>query len=395
MTYLPLIKPVSALFGLNFCLSPANHYKKLVALENNQKNPQPIREKYREQIQEFLELESVQNRDYEVIEKAMEINRIMYRQMIEEACFQNQIAVDLFKSAKKPDMQIIAENKRYLYRDVNYIKDKKLSSVYLSEGVTTTGYSPVELLINQTNKYFQESQLESRPIVQFQDLFKGVEFTPQQKYQAILAKQKFDDKFNEATRLNKRRETEQGPYALVQTSSGAQIEITNLTRYGHPEIWNSSILNIRLEEIPEKYRSPERPHTLLAVAQINGEMENGEPKFRKLGTVSQQSIIDYKLKSGMITERATLVELKPELKESQTKLLFQEAYLLAENFYISIPEDQKLSAAAATWSISASRQDELEQGDNSHLNTRKKVSNFVFAAFGDEIVSRLSELQFT
>jgi O-acetyl-ADP-ribose deacetylase (regulator of RNase III) len=292
-------------------------------------------------------------------------------------------------------MDIIAENKCYLYRDVNYIKDKKLSSVYLSEGVTTTGYSPVELLINQTNKYFQESQLESRPIVQFQDLFKGVEFTPQQKYQAILAKQKFDDKFNEATRLNKRRETEQGPYAVVQTSSGTQIEITNLTRYGHPGIWKSSILNIRLEEIPEKYRSPERPHTLLAVAQIDREMENGEPKYRKLGTVSQQSVIDYKLKAGMVTEGATLVELKPELKESQTKLLFQEAYLLAENFYASIPEDQKLSAAAATWSISASRQDELEQGDNSHLNTRKKVSNFVFAAFGDEIVYRLSELQFT
>ncbi|MEI2579958.1 hypothetical protein [Scytonema sp. PRP1] len=371
-----------------------NHYKKLFVLEDNQKNPQPIREEYREQMQKIVELASVQDRTPEVIEQAMEINRSMCRQMIESACFQNQIAVDLFKSAKKPELDIIAENKRYLYRDVNYIKDKKSSSAYLNEGITTTGYSPVELLINQTNKYFQESQLESRPIVQFQDLFKGVEFTPQQKYQAILAKQKFDDKFNEATRLNKRRETEQGPYGIVQTSSGAQIEITNLTRYGHPGIWRATTLNIRLEEIPEKYRSPERPHTLLAVAQIDGEIENGEPKYRKLGTVSQQSVIDYKLKAGMTTEGATLAELKPELKESQTKLLFQEAYEEAENFYRSIPEDQKLSAAAATWSISASRQDELEQGDNSHLSTRKKVSNFVFAAFGDEIVSRLNELQF-
>jgi hypothetical protein len=372
-----------------------SHYKKLVNLENNQNHPQAIREEYREQMQEFLKLASVQNRNSQVIEQAMAINRNMYRQMIEAACFQNQIAVDLFKSAKKPDMEVIAENKRYLYRDVNYIKDKKSSSAYLKEGINTTGYSPVELLINQVNKYFESSHLESRPIIQFQDLFKGVEFTPQQKFQAILTKQEFDDKFNVATRLNKRRETEQGPYAVVKTSNGTEITITNLTRYEHPGIWKGSTLNIRLEEIPEKYRSLQRPHTLLAIAQIDGETENGEPKYCKLGTVSQQSVIDYKLKPGMITQGATLVELKPELRESQIKLLFQEAYAVAENFYNLIPEDQKLPAAAATWNISASRQDELEQGDNSSLNSRKKVSNFVFATFGKEIVSRLDELQFS
>ncbi|MHC5930532.1 hypothetical protein [Nostoc sp.] len=107
--------------------------------------------------------------------------------MIEEGCYQNQIAVDLFKSVKKPEMDKIKENNRYLYRDVNYIKDKKSRSVYLNTGITPKGYSPVELLISQTNKYFQESQLESRPIVQFKDLFKGVEFTPQQKFAAIAA----------------------------------------------------------------------------------------------------------------------------------------------------------------------------------------------------------------
>ena len=66
--------------------------------------------------------------------------------MIEEACYQNQIAVDLFKSAKTPDMDLIKENKRYLYRDVNYIKDKKSASAYFEEGITPKGYSPVELL---------------------------------------------------------------------------------------------------------------------------------------------------------------------------------------------------------------------------------------------------------
>ncbi|WP_242027295.1 hypothetical protein [Sphaerospermopsis sp. FACHB-1094] len=373
----------------------ANHYKKLFHLESDKTNSQKIRQDYREQMQEFLKLASVQDKSPEVIEQAMLVNQNMYRQMIEEACFQNQIAVDLFKSAKKPDMEVIAENKRYLYRDVNYIKDKKSSSAYLNEGINTTGYSPVELLINQVNKYFESSPLESRPIIQFQDLFKGVEFTPQQKFQAILNKQEFDEKFNAATRLNKRRETEQGSYAVVKTSSGTEITITNLTRYEHPGIWKGSTLNIRLEEIPEKYRSSQRPHNLLAIAQIDGETENGEAKYEKLGTVSQQSVIDYNLKPGMTTQGATLVELKPELRESQIKLLFQEAYAVAENFYNLFPEDQKLAVAAATWSISASRQDELEQGDNSSFNSRKKVSNFVFATFGKEIVGQLDELQFS
>jgi hypothetical protein len=386
----------------------SSHYKTLLTQENNERYPKSIRGEYREQIEDFLTLSSVQNITPENIHKAMEINRLMYRRMIEEACYQNQIAVDLFKSAKTPDMDLIKENKRYLYREVNYIKDKKSRSVYLDEGIAPKGYSPVELLINQTNKYFQEAQLESRPIVQFQDLFKGVEFTPQQKFAAILVKQEFDKKFNEATRLERQRETEQGPYAIIQTPQGAQIEITNLTRYGHPGIWKAQTLNIRLEEISENSRTPNKPHKLLAVAQIDEETdpEGGQPVYRKLGTVRQQSAINYKLKAGMTTVNATLIEIKPELSKSQTKLLFQQAYESAEARNASIPESERLSIAAAAWSISATRQDDVEKKfnnssetaefeDKQQVDTQKKVSNFVFAAFPNEIISRLKELQFT
>lgn len=372
----------------------ANHYQKLFAQENNEKNPQPIREEYRERMNEVISLASDKNRTPALVEQAMEINRSVYRSMIEEGCFQNQVAVDMFKSARAPDMKLIKENKRYLYRDVNYIKDKKLPQAYLTEAIVPKGYSPVELLINQTNKYFQESQLESRPIVQFADLFQGVDFTPQQKFQAILAKEEFDNKFNEATRMERRRSSEQGAYAVIATPSGNNIEVTNLIRYEHPKIWKAQTLNIKFQEISEKYRSQDRPHTLLALAQIDGEMENGEPKYRKLGTVSQQSAIDYKLKPGTTIQGAALVEIKPELRKSQTKLLFQQAYAVAENFCASIPESERLSTAAATWSISATRQDDVEQNISTCYED-KKVSNFVFAAFPEEILGRLDKLQFT
>ncbi|MEB3192479.1 MAG: hypothetical protein VKL42_19215, partial [Snowella sp.] len=132
------------------------HYEKLLEEEN----AKPIREEYKPKIQEFVTLAQDSNRTPEIIEQAMNTNRQLYRKMIEEACYHNQIAVDLFKSSRKPEMDLIKENNRYLYRKVEYIRDKKSTTVYLDSGIKTEGYSPVELLINQTNKYFQESKLE-------------------------------------------------------------------------------------------------------------------------------------------------------------------------------------------------------------------------------------------
>ncbi|MBE8992467.1 hypothetical protein [Nostoc sp. LEGE 12450] len=379
----------------NYLDQVSNHYETLFEQER-QKDPKLIREEYKPYMQGVVEIAHSQ-RTPEIIQQAMDINRQMYRSMIEEGCYQNQIAVDLFKSAKKPEMDKIRENSRYLYRDVNYIKDKKSRSVYLSTGITPKGYSPVELLISQTNKYFQESQLESRPIVQFKELFKGVEFTPQQKFTAIAAKYEFDLKFNAAVRASRRRETESGPSAIVQTDSGTQLEITNLTREGHPLIWKAQTLNIRLDEI--KFTNSERPHKLLAVAQIDDEVgSDGKPAYRNLGTVSQQSVTDHNLKAGMIMQGAKLLELKPELTRSQTKLLFDKANEAAQAFYTKIPESEKLALSAAAWSICASRQDELEVARKENANPQafaKKVSNFAFAAFPNEIISRLDKLQFT
>ncbi|RCJ31945.1 hypothetical protein A6769_29465 [Nostoc punctiforme NIES-2108] len=379
----------------NYLDKVSNHYETLFEQER-QKDPKLIREEYKPYMQGVVELAHSQ-RTPEIIQQAMDVNRLMYREMIGEGCYQNQIAVDLFKSAKKPEMDKILENSRYLYRDVNYIKDKKSRSSYLNTGITPKNYSPVELLISQTNKYFQESQLESRPIVQFKDLFKGVEFTPQQRFAAIAAKYEFDLKFNAAVRASRRREAESGPSAVVQTNSGTQLEITNLTRYGHPLIWKAQTLNIRLDEI--KFTNSERPHKLLAVAQIDGEVRSdGKPAYRNLGTVSQQSQADCNLKAGMTTQGAKLLELKPELTRSQTKLLFDKAQEAALAFYASIPESEKLALSAAAWNICASRQDELEVARKENANPQayaKKVSNFAFAAFPNEIISRLDKLQFT
>ncbi len=95
---------------------------------------------------------------------------------------------------------------------------------------------------------------------------------------------------------------------------------------------------------------------------------------------------------------AKLLELKPELTRSQTKLLFDKAQETALAFYASIPESEKLALSAAAWNICASRQDELEVARKENTDIAaitKKVSNFAFAAFPQEIISRLDKLQFT
>ncbi|MBD2498327.1 hypothetical protein [Nostoc sp. FACHB-280] len=370
------------------------HYQKLLAAENYEQ-PKLIREEYKPYIQSVVALSQNPQRTPEIISQAMDKNRLMYRSMIEEACYQNQIAVDLFKSSKKPAMGLIRENNRYLYRQVDYIKDKKSPTAYLNSGIKTEGYSPVELLINQTNKYFQESKLESRPIVQFGDLFKGVEFTPQQRFSVIAAKYEFDKLYNAAVAMERRRETERGPSAIIQTQQGTKLEITNLLRYKHPLIWKAQSINLKLET--DKHSSK-----LIAIAQINNELnDNSQPKYSPLGIVSRQSIEEYGLKSGDKAQNAKLIEFKPELTPGQTKLMFSQAYKFAEEFHSSIPEQERLSAAAAAWSVGAARQDELESIQNSKFKIQnkdpiyKKNPNFVFAAFGDEIVSRLGEMQFT
>jgi ribonuclease HI len=388
---------------VGYVLQVAKHYEDLFKTEAWAKSKgiegKEVPEKYRSYIEEFVQAAGQEPQNQANALKAMNINTRMYREMIAEAAFQNQIAVDLFKSAKKPDMEIIRNNSGILHREVNYIKDKK-KDVYVENTIQPTGYSPVEILISKTNQYFEKARLESRELAQFSNLFKEVEFTHDQRLQATLAKKEFDKEFNNATRYTQRKKVEKGPSATVDIGGGKKLDITNLLKSDHPLVWNAQKITLKLSEIAPEKRSKDKPHKYRVVAQINDETENGKPKFRTLGTVSKEQENSLE-ELGIVPDQeitSTKIFFQPELSEGQIKLMYLHAYQIAENFYNSIPEDQKLAMAAASWAVSTTREGSNSKNQNQveqEVERQKKVSNFVYASFSQEIIKQVETLQFT
>lgn len=365
----------------NYVNEVSDRYNKLLYIE--QKYNKPIRKEYKSLLQELTFLAKNISKNPENVGKILDLNRQIYRNLIEEGCFQNQVAVDNFKSSKPPDMELIEENRRYLPRSVNYIKDKKLPTAYLNKPISTSGSSPVELLISQTNQDFLSAALESRSAVQFSDLFRDTEFTSQQELTVTAVKRQYDERLQEAVRLNNRLKTNSGPYAVIQLSDRKTVEITDLAKYAHPGIWQGKSVNMQLKQ------DPDDPSKILAVAQIDVEIAEGKPKYRDLGIVALDSIKALQLKDGMAVS-GSILEVKPQLQASEIKLAFAKASSIAKDFYDSIPESDRSSVAAAAWHISTKRESEDVKAVDA-----KKVSSFVFQAFSNEIAANLQQLQLT
>jgi hypothetical protein len=210
-------------------------------------------------------------------------------------------------------------------------------------------------------------------------------YTPAQYNQALLAKAEFDKLFNAASIANLKLRHETGPVLKVSTTSGKHLEITNLTKFDHPQAFTAQKLNLKLVE----NKTTGAYHKLLAIAQVNDRVdEKGNPLYQKLGTVCEISRTEQAAQSGMITEQAD-VELASPFTKRQGMLKFRQAYDYAESFANSISPDDRSAMAAATWHVCTT------PDNQKNANNSQKISNFAFAAFGEEIIEQLKELQFT
>ena len=355
------------------------HYQNLLEIATDPLKPIPIPPLYEARISAIAKIaaEPLTNQS---ISEALTINRSIYHDMVSFAGYQNQLGVDIFKSNRKPDRQVIENNNRLLHRIPNYIRDKKKPEVYLNSVISPTGYSPVELILAQTNKIFNSSQLEARPTQQFRDLFPAI-YTPTQYNNALLVKHRFDLKFNLAVAYNNKIRAESGPVLKVTTAKGNELEITNLTRFNHPNAFGCNRLDLKLVEAKNKSY-----HKLIAQSPVN---VDGETRWLNIGTVCELSRANNSLKAGLKTSGATVANAAL-CTEFQVRSMFFDANAIASKFRDSISPEELQQMAAATWHLCTTESHKKFDPNNNY-----KISNFAFAAFPEEIIEQLKELQLT
>lgn len=352
------------------------------ALTQEEKEKKPI------EIPDFLEEDFKKIASYptdkpltaQQVTEVFETQRNIYRRMVEFACYQNQIAVDLFKSARQAEQESVTSLTKLLYRPVDYFKQKKNYNTYRSETIETCGFSPTELTASLVNVQFQENQLQYQPPQQFKNLFPS-DYPPQRTLEAKEIKAKYDAAYNLASAYNRKQKLEDDTHLKIATQSGKTLEIVNYKRFlSHSEIegFNQQTLNLRLVD----NRNPKTKHNHQLIAQY----QDADKKWKNLGLVCELSRGKFGLRSGSTTQTSQ-IQIAQSFGKKEVQLLFHQAKQIAVDWRAQLeatktPEELQ-QYANATWHLC-------------HNHGNDTTNNFVYEAFGDKILEQISQpdLQF-
>ena len=297
-------------------------------------------DKYQEKV-DFLANLSEQPSSEE-INSALEILRNINFSLVADFSNELQVAVDGPKSATRPDSERLKKLKTIgSYKYPKWLSDKKNSWAYLKRPMKTDCYSPVDLMIRQTNKSFQENRLTPLPTVSFRPLFNDVKFTPRAEQLARSIRDTYNSLLGSAMAAD--RKSDQPTLKVTSATSGKTICISNILKPGNSAIWRAEKLDIGIREHGKP--TPENKNTLNAVII----QEDGTE--RSIGVVSAEQIQEHSLKHGH-TLRGAKVSVEPGVTKSQVKAMFKEATDYLDYFRQKIPEEQKESLAAALWHVS-------------------------------------------
>jgi hypothetical protein len=367
----------------NYLKAISASYKRLLQDDANPKKDLHLPESFRERIKEISDLpKELTNAQIEA--KLTAVKGILF-DVVSELGNELQVAVDGPKSAARPNEDVL----QYCSAisnvwEVGWLQDKKNPEVYHYRPMESTNYSPIDLMVRQTNQIHAISQLEARPTHQFRQLFNQA-FSTEQETQARAIKDTYNQYVKRAKQLEERVKTETGP-ALMATSatSGKQIEITNLLKFDHPDVWRAKELNIKL--VDNDKPTAKMPHSLMAMAQVSGvQDENGLPVWKRLGTVSVASVKEHNLRAGLTLHRAQ-IELIPGVDKSQVKAIFKEANQYLEAVNAQTPEEQKGAIASALWHVCHTK--------NENVSNFKKAS-VAFNTYPAQVLAQLESLQLT
>lgn len=369
----------------NYLKNISYSYKRLLQDDANPKKDLHLPNHFRQRIQNISDLPK-ELTPQQINDKLTALKEILF-DVVSELGNELQVAVDGPKSAARPNEEVLqycsAINN---YRDMGWLQDKKSSDVYHHRPMDSTNYSPIDLMVRQTNQFYQVSKLEARPTHQFRQLFKQA-YSAEQEAGAKTIRDTYNQYVRRAKDLEEKALTEPGP-VLTATSvrTGKQIEITNLLKFDHPDVWRATYLNIRL--VDNDKPTDKMPHSLIAMAMVDGvQDENGLPVWKRLGTVSKDSVREHSLQAGTLLSSAQ-VELKAGIGKHEVKAIFKEANQYLEEVNAQTPEDQKNSMASALWQVCHTK------NKNQEFHNFKKAS-VAFNTYPDQVVAQLSTLQFT
>ena len=369
----------------NYLKNISYSYKRLLQDDANPKKDLHLPEHFRDRIQNISDLPK-ELTSQQINEKLTALKEILF-DVVSELGNELQVAVDGPKSAARPNEDVLQYCSAISnYQDMGWLKDKKSPDIYHHRPMDSTNYSPIDLMVRQTNQLHEVSKLEARPTHQFRQLFNQI-YSTQQEAQAKTIRDTYNQYVRRAKDLEEKALTEPGP-VLTATSArtGKQIEITNLLKFDHPDVWRATYLNIRL--VDNDKPTDKMPHSLIAMAMVDGvQDENGRTVWKRLGTVSEDSVREHSLQAGTLISSAQ-VELKAGIGKHQVKAIFKEANQYLEEVNAQTPEDQKDSMASALWQVCHTK------NKNQEFNNSKKAS-VAFNTYPDQVVAQLSTLQFT
>ncbi|MEA5574612.1 hypothetical protein, partial [Calothrix sp. UHCC 0171] len=353
------------------------------------------------QIIELSQLcpQSYQQQDQHLIIPKLDIQKILekigkfYHDVVGALGGELQIEVDRGKSANRSNPEVVnACNTIIKSFDVApWVEERKSGDVYTKREININGHGAIDMMARMTNDAFAESAITARSTQQFQDLFKGVEFTPAQKASAVQIKKIYDSLIHRAIAISREVEQSPGLKIIATNFQGQQIEIIGLAEKKHPNLFDDRKLDIKVVENKSPYSKNQNKWIAIApVFDAEGKpklQSNGQPKTRHLGYISEDCLQQLQGEIKPFTEFRNLEkEIVSGFATSQVRAAFKQVREYAIAIRETIPDSEKEAVAAAMWQVSTASKEDAERGF--------KKTSAAFAIFGDELVGRLDKLQF-
>jgi hypothetical protein len=370
--------PQSEKFG--YFKQVSNHFGKV--LQQYQQGKLEITDKIIKQIKEVATTSVNSLNHAELEQKLHQVKGILF-DCVAELGNELQVAADGPKSALRPDDAILKYCQKITgYKEVEWLADKKDKEAFTNRVMKTNGYSPIDLMIQQTNQIFEQSQITARPIEQFRRLYPSIEFNDQQKGKAQEIKNCYNSLVKQRIQLEEFQKVEHGPYLVITSPlTGKQLEITNLIEFDmakNPNFWKASELTIRVEP-----RKPSKNMPQVFKATVKYRNADGVDIDATIGTISMKSMKEHEIKSGMSIKQGK-VEFHFGISDGIIDALKQQTREYVETIKEETPEPSRLQLAAAIHDITHTE-------DSSGL----KRAGVAFAIFPDSAIAQLQKLQFT